>query len=59
MPTAMQLQFSFKILAVRTRSMWIQFAIDVHWVYANSICIQTESSVKGPLWFFFCAVVGN
>ena len=28
--------------------MWIQFAFDAHWVNANSIRIQTESSVKGP-----------
>ena len=31
--------------------MWIQFTFDVHRVYANSIHIQTESSVKRPLWF--------
>ena len=29
--------------------MWIQFAFDAHRVNANSIRIQTESSVKGPL----------
>ena len=31
-PTAIRLQFSFKILAVWMRSMWIQFAFDAHWV---------------------------
>ena len=29
--------------------MWIQFTFDVHRVYANSIRIQTKSSVKKPL----------
>ena len=48
MPTAIQLQFGFKILAVWTRSMWIEFAFDAHWVNANSIHIQTGSSVKRP-----------
>ena len=28
--------------------MWIQFAFDAHWVNANSIHTQTESSVKRP-----------
>ena len=32
-----------------TRSMWIQFAFDVHWVNVNSIRIQTGSKVKRPL----------
>ena len=48
MPTAIQLQFCFKILAVWMWSMWIEFTFDAHQVNVNSIRIQTESSVKRP-----------
>ena len=46
---ACQQQFGFKLWAVWTRSMWIEFAFDAHRVNANSIRIQTGSSVKRPL----------
>ena len=48
--TAIRLQFGFKIWAVWINQ-WDQFTFDVHQVYANSIFIQTESSMKGLLWF--------
>ena len=49
---ACQQQFSYKLVSKfwQWRPVWIQFAFDVHCVYANSICIQTESSVKRPLY---------
>ena len=70
MGVARQQQFSYNLVS----KFWlcehdwcglIQFAFDAHQVNANSIRIQTESSVKGPLvrneliWLFLSLHVGS